>query len=488
MNVFDIPWIEYAFGVALIGFIAVSRFRNPDRAYKWGTIFTGLTFAMTFMAWLQFYVGTSTAVAMQHSLQLRYLHKIYFSIDELNAPLIPAVAILHFLTALATSRAHMRRFSFSLSLILLAIRIATFSASDPWLLIGLFALSTVPAYFELLNRNRPKRLYVIHMALFIGLLVLGWGLVELAGGSSKVAPSWAIIPLLLAILIYSGTVPAHCWVTQWFENASLGFGLLYVVPLSGVYAVVRLVLPISPLWVLNSIGLLSLLTAVYSAAMSTIQKDTRRFFAYLFLSQASLVLVGLELETELSICGSLCLWFSVILSLGGFGLTIRALDARFGRLPMNEYHGLYEHSPALAVCFLLTGLASVGFPATLGFISTELVVDSAVESNPLLGFVVVVAAALNGIAIIRAYFSIFTGARHASTVSLQLGLRERIAVLTLAGLILGGGIFPQPGVTSRMKAAEVILIDRSKRFELEGEPRFKAIRAEDEPEHEPDHQ
>ena len=97
--------------------------------------------------------------------------------------------------------------------------------------------------------------------------------------------------------------------------------------------------------------------------------EARRFFAYLFLSHASLVLVGLELHTSLTLTGSLCLWLSVILSLGGFGLTLRALEARVGRLSLTEFHGLYEHSPALAVCFLLTGLASVGFPGTLGFMA-----------------------------------------------------------------------------------------------------------------------
>ena len=82
----------------------------------------------------------------------------------------------------------------------------------------------------------------------------------------------------------------------------------------------------------------------------------------------------------------------MILSLGGFGLTLRALEARFGRLSLTDFHGLYEHSPTLAVCFLLTGLASVGFPGTLGFISTELLVDSAVEANPSVGIAVVAAA------------------------------------------------------------------------------------------------
>ncbi len=464
MNLLTLPWLELAIAVSMIGAVSISRVRDPERAYQWGLAFTGTSFVCTFFAWLQFYVGTPTEQVLRWSLQPYLFGRAYLMLDDLNAPLVPSIAVLHFLTALATSRAHMRRFSFAWSLAAESIRLATFSTKEPWLLIALLVISTLPPYIELSIRYRPRRVYVLHMALFVALLVIGWVAVELGGGPSKPAAWWATIPLLAAVLVRCGTVPAHCWVTDWFEHASLGIALLYVIPLSGVYLAVRLVLPISPSWVLRSIGLASLLTAVYAAAMATIQRDTRRFFAHLFLSHASLVLVGLELQTELSMTGSLCLWFSVILSLGGFGLALRALEARFGRLSLTEYHGLYEHSPSLAVCFLLTGLASVGFPATLGFISTELLVDSAVELNPFVGFCVVVAAALNGIAVVRAYFYLFTGARHVSTVSLQIGMRERIAVLTLATLILGGGLFPQPGVTTRQRAAEVILEDRARRF------------------------
>jgi NADH-quinone oxidoreductase subunit M len=164
----------------------------------------------------------------------------------------------------------------------------------------------------------------------------------------------------------------------------------------------------------------------------------------------------------MSLTGSLCLWFSVMLSLAGFGLTLRALEFRFGRLSLRGFHGLYEHSPTLAACFLLTGLASVGFPGTLGFISTELLVDSAVEANPAVGVAIVAAAALNGIAVVRAYLHLFAGGRHISTVGLGIGPRERVAVLTLAAMILGGGLFPQPGVTTRELAAEEILNERAR--------------------------
>jgi NADH-quinone oxidoreductase subunit M len=373
------------------------------------------------------------------------------------------VALLHFLTALATARTKMRRYSFSWSLASESIRLATFSCKEPWVLIGLMALMTVPPFIELRNRERSTRVYVLHMGLFIALLATGWAFIRYEGGHPT-QTAWATIPLLAAILVRCGTVPAHCWVTDWFEHASFGNALLFVTPLTGVYAAVRLVLPGAPDWVLQTIGLVSLITAVYAAAMAVVQRETRRFYAYLFLSHASLVLIGLELVTSTCLTGALCLWFSIMLSLGGFGLVLRALEARFGKLSLTDFHGLYEHSPSLAVCFLVTGLASVGFPGTVGFIATDLLVDGAVEANLYVGLAVIAAGALNGIAVVRVYLLLFTGTRHASTVTASIGPRERIAVLTLSILTLGGGLFPQPGVASRHRAAENLLKERAARL------------------------
>jgi NADH-quinone oxidoreductase subunit M len=463
MNLLYLPWLEFAIAVGLIGSPLVSRLRDPNRAYRWGLLCTGLSFGSALLAWLVFVYGVPGELTRRYSVQPHVFGRVIFGLDELSAPLVPTVALLHFLTAVSTARTHMRRFSFSWSLAAEAMRLATFSCKEPWVLIGLLAISTLPPYVELKNRGRPTRVYALHMALFVGLLVFGWAIVERNAHLSEAPAWWVTVPILAAILLRCGTIPAHCWLTDWFEHASPGIALLHVLPLSGVYAAVRLLLPIGEEWVLHSISLLSLITAVYAAGMANIQRETRRFFAYLFLSIASLVLVGLELETEFSLTASLCIWYSVIVSLGGFGLTFRALEARFGRLALTRYYGLYEHSPTLAVFFLLTGLACVGFPGTLGYIATECLVDSAVEVNPYIGIAVVATAALNGIAVVRAYFFLFTGARHVSSVSLRIGLRERIAVLTLSALILGGGIFPQLGVSSRQRAAEEILQDRWER-------------------------
>jgi NADH-quinone oxidoreductase subunit M len=464
MNPLQLPWLELAIVVSLVGSVCVSQIREPNRAARWGMVFTGTAFALTLLSWLGFYLGVTPEMIARYSFQVRFLGSQPLAVDELSAPLVPAIALLHFLTAVSTARTRMRYFSFTWSLAAEAIRLALFSCKASWLLVFLLAVCTVPPYIELVNRRRPTRVYVAHMALFVGLMVLGWAAVGVGGRMAV----FGTVLLMAAILVRCGTVPAHCWVTDWFEHASMGNAMMFVTPLAGVYAAVRLVLPIAPDWVLRGIGIASLVTAVYSAGMATIQRDTRRFYAHLFLSHASLVLVGLELHTSVSLTASLCLWFSEILALTGFGLTVRALESRFGRLSLTDYHGLYGHSPALAVCFLLTGLACVGFPGTLGFISTELLVDSAVEASLYVGIAVVAAAALNGIAVVRAYFLLFTGARHVSTVWLGIGSRERAAVLTISALILGGGFYPQPGVTTRQRASEAILEERASH--LQGAP------------------
>jgi NADH-quinone oxidoreductase subunit M len=218
-----------------------------------------------------------------------------------------------------------------------------------------------------------------------------------------------------------------------------------------------LLLPIAPEWALRLLGLISLFTAVYAAGMALVQREARRFFCYLFLSHSSLVLVGLEIATPIGLTAALCLWIAVCLSLTGFGLTLRSIEARTGRVLLSEYHGLYEHTPALAAFFLLTGLASIGFPGTIGFVGAELLVVGAVDVYPFVGLAVVLAAALNGIAVVQAYFRVFTGKRYFPSISLQSRLPERIAVLTLALLILVGGLFPQPGLASRHHAATQII-------------------------------
>ncbi len=459
MGELHLPWLELAVLIPFLGTLAVMFVRDPEIAWKRVLVVSSLTFVCSVGAWLDF-DSMHTFEAHDHWNVLSYwLGSDAVVIDELSAPLLPLTALLYLLTIVSTLRTKVRRFPFTWTLFSEALLLAMLSCRAPWGIITLLSLQAIPPFFEMRARGRSTNVFAIHMGLFIALLAGGWAMIDSA--SPKTEHSiWAIGMLSAAILIRSGSTPLHCWMTDLFENTSFATALLYVTPMAGAYAAVRLILPISPDWALQSIAIISLITAVYAAAMSLVQREARRFFAYLFLSNSSLVLVGLEVATPTGLTGALCVWLSISMSLTGFGLTLRSLESRTGRVALDIYHGLYEHIPNLAVFFLLTGLASIGFPGTIGFVGAELLVEGAVGVYPIVGLLVVIAGALNGIAVMHAYFRLFTGTEHRGSISLQTRASEKIAVLTLSVLIIGGGLWPQPGVSSRYHAATALVSRR----------------------------
>ena len=72
-------------------------------------------------------------------------------------------------------------------------------------------------------------------------MIAGWTAALHRSGTLK---NLAIVMLALSVLVRSGVAPLHCWMTDLFENASLGTAILFVAPMSGAYAAVRLVLPL----------------------------------------------------------------------------------------------------------------------------------------------------------------------------------------------------------------------------------------------------
>ncbi|OHB74723.1 MAG: hypothetical protein A2Z34_06945 [Planctomycetes bacterium RBG_16_59_8] len=207
---------------------------------------------------------------------------------------------------------------------------------------------------------------------------------------------------------------------------------------------------------MNVIGIVSLVTAVYSAALALVQKEARRMFGFFFMSQSAIVLAGMQCDNVRGLTGGLTLWISSILSMAGFGITLRALEARRGELSLTRFHGGYERMQILAVCFLIFGLASIGIPGTLGFVAEELLVDGAVETFPIFGMLVGVAAALNGVTVLKAYGALFCGSS-AGPRPEQMRLREWATALGLVAMLLVGGIYPGPLMRTEKSAAQALL-------------------------------
>jgi NADH-quinone oxidoreductase subunit M len=285
-----------------------------------------------------------------------------------------------------------------------------------------------------------------------------------AGTAAEIAGIWLIVA---AALIRKGIFPFHAWIPEVFDHGRLGPAILFSAPQLGAYVTVVLIVPRASPDVLRLVAVMALGTAVYGAALALVQSSARRACGYLFMSQSALIMAGLDCTSSSALAGGLLLWLSAGIAFAGLARCVLVLEARRGRLDLSTFHGGYERMPVLAIGFLATGLACTGFPGTLGFAGQELLVNGAVDAFPVLGFAVVIASALTGLAVLRMYFSLFCGQRDDladSGVHLGLAKREAWTFALLIVVLVGFGIVPRPIVDSRFAASDEILRSRQVRW------------------------
>jgi NADH-quinone oxidoreductase subunit M len=97
----------------------------------------------------------------------------------------------------------------------------------------------------------------------------------------------------------------------------------------------------------------------------------------------------------------------------------------------------------LATALLFLGFSTVGFPLTLGFVAEDLLVQGTVGEFSGLGLSLILATTLNGITVMRTFFTLFSGSRtyHGEA---DLGGREIFALSIGIFALLAGGFVPGP--------------------------------------------
>jgi NADH-quinone oxidoreductase subunit M len=387
-------------------------------------------------------------------------------VDALSAALLPFAAGLWLLTVAVTPRAALDRRGLRRTAFATLLTVASFLTESAVALLVLSAISlwAFVAGIAHPSHHHQRRVVAVYLGLSTLLFAAGVGLVAAPGTRGTGLETAAMWLIVIAALIRKGIVPFHAWVPEVFDHGRLGPAILFNAPQVGAYMTVVLIVPHASPAMLRVIALLALGTAVYGAALALVQRSARRSCGYLFMSQSALVMAGLDCTSVTALAGGLLVWLSAGLAFGGLARAVLVLEARRGRLDLTAYHGGYERMPVLAVSFLAMGLACTGFPGTLGFLGQELLVSGAVLEFPVMGFAVVVASALTGLAVLRMYFSLFCGrAEVRASTGLQLGLRPREAwtfvalVVTLVAL----GLLPRPLVDSRFAASEAILRERA---------------------------
>ncbi len=247
--------------------------------------------------------------------------------------------------------------------------------------------------------------------------------------------------------------PLHTWLPDAHTEApTAGSVILAGVLLKlGVYGFLRFSMPLFPegarafLPLLVALGLVGI---VYGAVVAAVQKDLKRLVAYSSVSHLGFSVVGIFVLTLQGSQGGLLQMFNHGVSTGALFLLVGMIYERLHTRRIEEMGGIWSVMPVYGGLFLFTALASIGLPGLGGFVGEFLVLAGSFLRSPWVAATAGLGVVLSAVYLLWAYQRAFTGEVSAKVRSHagDLSWREVAAVLPLAALMLGVGLFPGPFV------------------------------------------
>lgn len=226
-----------------------------------------------------------------------------------------------------------------------------------------------------------------------------------AGGAEMVSTlatnqQWILWLLLLGFGIKLAVLPLHTWLPSTYAVANPNTTALIasVVAKLGVFGIVRIVLPLTPIGLASEAQILfaslGAIAIVYGAFVALSQSDLRKVFAYSSISHMGFVTVGLmSLNTE-GMSGAAIQMFNHGIITCAMFLLLGMLEQRRANLTFTmEDLGMAALFPRISVLLIFFTLAGAGLPGLNGFVGELLAmmgmtrVNAAITAIAVLGTV-----------------------------------------------------------------------------------------------------
>lgn len=272
----------------------------------------------------------------------------------------------------------------------------------------------------------------------------------------------AVFLILVGFGFKIGAVPFHQWAPDAYEGAPTPFtAFLSVGPKAGGFAVlVRIFIVALPFFESGRVPLLaiiSVLTMTLGNLVAIWQKNIKRMLAYSSIAQAGYVLLGIVATSSLGMT-SLIFYLIVYLfsNLGAFAIIITFSNSGGGD-SVEDYAGLSQRSPGLALLMLLFLLSLAGIPPMAGFIG-KFYLFAAIMKDGLIWLMVV--AVLNSVISLYYYLEIvrqmyILPPETEEPVSVSSALSGALLIAVMGVLILG--LYPAPLIELIRTAAQAFL-------------------------------
>jgi multicomponent Na+:H+ antiporter subunit D len=129
---------------------------------------------------------------------------------------------------------------------------------------------------------------------------------------------------------------------------------------------------------------LSVLAMFVGSIAAIYQTDFKRLLAYSSIAQIGYMTLGFSLATEAGVSAGLIHVFNHALMKGALFLVAACVTWRIGGTNIEAMKGLGQRMPITMAAMVVAGLALVGVPGTVGFVSKWALVSAALEKDELL--------------------------------------------------------------------------------------------------------
>ena len=140
---------------------------------------------------------------------------------------------------------------------------------------------------------------------------------------------------------------------------------------------------------------LSVLAMFVGSIAAIYQRDFKRLLAYSSIAQVGYMTLGLSLATEAGVASGLIHVFNHALMKGALFLVAACVTWRMGGTTLEAMKGLGQRMPMTMAAMVVAGLALVGVPGTVGFVSKWALVSAALEKDAfVLAFLIMASSVL----------------------------------------------------------------------------------------------
>jgi NADH-quinone oxidoreductase subunit M len=480
IDMYGLPLLSPIVAIAGLGALLVSRIRVEHVARRAALVVSTASFLLT--------LGLVPLVASGSGIQLaeRYVGPlglgVHLGVDGLSILLLPSFSGMVWIVLVATRRRLASRDALAPLLAVEALSLLALVSLD-LLVLSVAWIASIFPLARLVARAGygPRRAATaasfmrIQLAgavpLAIVVFVLGSS-AALHGGTSPsfdllalvrlgVAPSWQ--PLLLGLLLIAVAVrlplpPFHGWLGTFALDGTLSSTVFALGAPLPAYLLLRVALPLLPDALAASPWLLvswATFTLVWGVLLAFAHSNVRLIVVSLWMGSNALLLDGIAAGDREGIAGTALYAAFDVVAWAGLVLVLHAVWIRTHSTDIASLGGLHRRAPLLVGFFLVLGLAAVGLPGMVGFVSEHFLTHGMYDVDPRVALFVLVAINLAGAALWWAFARALVGPPRTTAAASISDLlpRERLALVVSVAVVVGFGLFPEAALPMVERAA-----------------------------------